>query len=624
MIALAAAVSVTAFCTVCTEFWSYDDMGFLMLTQKTLAAGHPLYDQTFTAYGPAYYAWAQFLRTATGLPLSHDTTFLFTTLAVVVASLLCAGYVARLSRNLFLTALTLLATATLLLVMKSEPGHPQELCALLLTGMLAGAAFLGVARRPAILLGLIGLLVGALSMTKPNLGVFAAVAASASLSRMAPAGRVRTAWFGLSGLAALILPVALMRHNLPEVAGYCVIESAAILFLLLHLVAWKPDQRLTWRSFGVALIGFATALLACSAYALVTGTTLPGLAYGLFLQHLAFDQLFSFYSPFANRDILLPLCVAVGAWVATGPARHVWKPCPWIPDALKFAVAPFMIFAVLKLGITPAFMWCLPLVAATAGPSPRQPQSVDEQGPRYFALSLAVMNALWGYPVWGSQAGLSFFLLIPVAMVSCADAVRYGFWCTGRPASSNSARPWSTPVLWCFPRGRTGFKALYLVMAVAILGLALLQANQAAAAYRRLEPSGLPGSRLLHLPREQADFYRQIIRSAQAHGRSFFTMPGLGSLYFWANADPPTCIHPTTWMTLLTPAQQTKVVSDLEKAPGLCIIRWNPLIEFWTQGRDISGNKVVRYIEDNFLVAESFNGCDILMRTPAGSRPPEP
>jgi hypothetical protein len=624
MAVLAGAVSVTAFCTVCTDFWSYDDMGYFMLTQKTLATGHPLYDQTFTQYGPAYYAWEQFLRTITGLSLSHDTTFLFTSFSVVVASLLCAGYVARLSRNLVLSALTLLATATLLLVMKSEPGHPQELCALLLTGMLAGASFLGFARRPAILLGLIGLFVGVLSMTKPNLGVFAAVAISVSLCRLAPAGRVRSAWFGLSALAALVLPVTLMRHNLPEVAGYCAIESAAILFLLLHLRDWNPDHSLTWRSSVVALVGFAAALLASSAYALITGTTLAGLAYGLFLQHLAFDKLFSFYSPFANRDILLPLGVAVGAWVATGPARRLWTVCPWMPSALKLAVAPFMIFAVLKLGITQAFIWCLPLVVATAGPAPRQPQSSSELAPRYFALSLAVMNALWGYPIWGSQAGLSFFLLIPVAMVSCADAIRHGSWSMGQQAADTSAKSWSAPVLWRFRRRHTGLKALGFAAVTAVLGLALLQANQAASAYKRLEPSGLPGSRLLHLPRQQADFYRQIIQSARTHGRSFFTMPGLGSLYFWADADPPTCIHPTAWMTLLTPAQQTKVVSDLEKAPNLCVIRWNPLIEFWTRGRDISGNKVVRYIEDSFVTAESFNGCDIMVRKPAYGGAPSP
>ena len=52
MLALAVVLSATAFYTVCAHFEAYDDMGFLMLTQKTFLAGRVLYDQTFTAYGP--------------------------------------------------------------------------------------------------------------------------------------------------------------------------------------------------------------------------------------------------------------------------------------------------------------------------------------------------------------------------------------------------------------------------------------------------------------------------------------------------------------------------------------------------------------------------------------------
>jgi hypothetical protein len=137
MAAFAAALSVASYHAVCGGFWSYDDMGFFMLTQKTLAAGHPLYDETYTLYGPAYYAWQQFLRAVTRQPLTHDTTLLFTTVALVAIPLLLAGYVSRLARNLFLSVFTCFAVFDVLLVnLKSEPGHPQELCALLLGDML--------------------------------------------------------------------------------------------------------------------------------------------------------------------------------------------------------------------------------------------------------------------------------------------------------------------------------------------------------------------------------------------------------------------------------------------------------------------------------------------------------
>ena len=105
ILALGTVLSFTAFYKVCTGFRFWDDMGYVMLTQKTLATGHPLYDQTYTQYGPAYYAWKQVLHGVTRLPLSHDSKALFAAASWVVASLLCAGYVARMTRSLFLTAL---------------------------------------------------------------------------------------------------------------------------------------------------------------------------------------------------------------------------------------------------------------------------------------------------------------------------------------------------------------------------------------------------------------------------------------------------------------------------------------------------------------------------------------
>jgi hypothetical protein len=279
-----------------------------------------------------------------------------------------------------------------------------------------------------------------------------------------------------------------------------------------------------------------------------------------------------------------------------------------------------MVLAMLPLGFAKTFVWSLPLVAATAWPSPRQPGSIWELAPRHFAVSLAVLSAMWGYPVWGAQAGLSFFLLIPVAIVSCADAVRYGCWRAGGAGAHPGGQIGSTGLTGPRPQPagagwrRSAGMVISYVAAVSVIGVAWLQADQSAAAYDREVPSGLPGSRLLHLPREQADFYYQLIQAARAHGRSFFAMPGLGSLYFWANEDPPTCVNATTWMTLLTPDQQSKVVEDLQRTPDLCVIRWNPLVKFWTRGRDIAQNKIVRYIEDDFVTVESFNECDIMVR----------
>ncbi len=620
--ALAVVLSATAFYSLGGYFTFYDDVGFLMLTQKTFFSGHALYDQTFTAYGPAYYAYEQLLHAITRLPLSHDSTLIITVFAWVGISLLCTGYVARLSRNVFLTAGTFFAVFVMLGFLKNEPGHPQELCALSLGGMLLGSTFLTRGRQVRIILGAIGFLAGLLSMTKPNLGVFAALAGWISLANLVADRRRRNVLFGASALAALLLPLALMRHNLSWAGPYCLLESAAILLLVVQLATSKVDRSLPLRTLAAPALGFVAALLACAAYALATGTSPAGLLHGLVLQHIGFDQVFYMVPRFGLDDVLLTVSIAGLVWVATGPGKGIWKDTPWVPALVKFSVAPFMVAIALVVGlsVSPIFVWCLPLLVATAQFAPSQPTSLGETAPRHFAIALAVLSGLWGYPIWGSQAGMSLFLLIPVAMVWCADAVCYGFGSVPTDSRLPSGGIISG-IVQAIQRRRTAWTLVSYVAALGTLGLSLVRLEEAAKAYHDLPSSGLRGSRFLHMPAEMADFYRRVIQAAQAHGRSFFTMPGLGSLYFWANQDPPTCANPTTWMTLLTPDQQARVVADLQKTPNLCVIRWPLLVDFWTRGRDISQNKVVRYIEETFTTVETFNGLEIMVRRSATGQP---
>ncbi len=214
MVALVAALSSAAFWRVCTGFSPYDDMGYVMLTEKTFFAGHPLYDQTYTQYGPAYYAYKRLLLAITGQPLSHDSTLLFAAASWVLISLLCAGYVWRATRNLSLAAGTLLGVFAILDVLKNEPGHPEGFCVLLMTAALCCASFLRRGRRTWTVLGVLGLLIGLMGMTKANVGVFACLAFLLWLLRLAPAGKLRSLLFTTASAAALFLPIVLMRRHL--------------------------------------------------------------------------------------------------------------------------------------------------------------------------------------------------------------------------------------------------------------------------------------------------------------------------------------------------------------------------------------------------------------------------
>jgi hypothetical protein len=601
LLALAILLSAAAFYTTCSNFESYDDTGFLMLTQKTFFAGHPLYDQTFTQYGPAYYAWQQFVHQVLRVPLSHDSTLLFTAGSWVLISLLCGAYVGRVTRNIFMTALTSFTVFYVLTVLRKSPGHPQELCSLLLAGILLASSFLTGGRAGRTVLGLIGFLIGLLSMTKPNLGAFAALGAWVALGNLAVSKTARRILFGTGALVAVVAPVALMRHNLAEAGTYCLLESGAVLLLVGQLAVASPQRILTWKDLAVPAVGFFAALLLCVAYALASGTSVGGLIQGLVLQHLHFDKAFYVSPKFGWKEVIVSLVLASAVWWATRPGRDGQKAL-WISAIARCAIAPVMLVLIILMepAISPAFVWCLPMVAACLFPSLHRSKSPAELLPRQLGVSLAVLNSLGGYPVFGAQGSLSFILLVPIAMVWAMDGLRHGPRPIGKlePFASDPKAGW----------------ALSCMATLGILWLGFPLVGRAGKAYHRLQPSGLRGSQLLRLPGKQADFYRQIIETTRAHGQAFFTMPGVGSLHFWAAKDPPTTWNAGAWMILFDEKQQSKLIQDLENTPDLCVVRLNPAVKFWTHDQDISSNKVVRYIDDHFVIVESFNGCDILVR----------
>src|SRR5437762_3836015 len=62
-----------AFCRMYSTFPWYDDDGYLLITLRSFLGGHPLYDETYTNYGPFFYLW-RFVIHGLGVPLTHDAT----------------------------------------------------------------------------------------------------------------------------------------------------------------------------------------------------------------------------------------------------------------------------------------------------------------------------------------------------------------------------------------------------------------------------------------------------------------------------------------------------------------------------------------------------------------------
>src|SRR5580704_14729693 len=115
-----------------TQFASWDDEGYMLVSlAHYIHIGH-LYTQTFSEYGPFYFyaqgIFFQLLR----LPVTHDMGRLVTLVYWVASSLLAAVFVFRVSKSTFLACAAGLGCMLASRGLASEPGHPQQVVLLLL------------------------------------------------------------------------------------------------------------------------------------------------------------------------------------------------------------------------------------------------------------------------------------------------------------------------------------------------------------------------------------------------------------------------------------------------------------------------------------------------------------
>ncbi len=475
MAALAAVLAFTAYFKTCTGFSPYDDTGYVMLTEKTFFAGHPLYDQTYTQYGPAYYAYKRLLLAATGLPLSHDSTLLFAAVSWVLSSLLCAGYVWWTTRSLSLAGGAMVAVFAILDVLRNEPGHPEGFCVLLLAAALYCASLLRRGRRSWFVLGTTGVLAGLMAMTKANVGIFACLAFLLWLLRMAPAGKLRRLLFTTTAAAALLFPIILMRRHLAVAGAYCALEFGGILILVLELRSWSLEEPLLWKELVAGPAGMICAVAGCAVYALATGTSPAGLLDGLVLQHLRFDSEFFLHAPFEVAGLVLPFGAAALVYYAAGVLQNplLWK-LPIAPEAVVLGSVPFVFVAEKVLFLHGAVGYCLPVVVAMARVPALREKSLgggilvpfrrwaryDDYDVRLPGLGLDFAGACLYLPSGSSLARLLRGCVSPrqVGDEPCIDAKRdCGVELTGPRGGIGASSPPARPPLrghraWCSAR----------------------------------------------------------------------------------------------------------------------------------------------------------------------------
>jgi hypothetical protein len=582
----------------------YDDEGFFMLSVREFLRGGALYDDVYSQYGPAYHVFKLLLHGPTGLPLTHDVNRLTSIVFWIGTAVACSVFTWRVTASLLLAVLVYAQSVIGLAAIGVNPGSPQELCFLLLAGILFFTAPARSKRAVSLSLIAVGALAAALLLTKVNVGVYLLI--SLTLGVLALAARRRALVFanGVLSLAAVALPPVVMWEHLGTTwgLGFALVISLSLVSVLPFLFSCLPKDAVQAGHVLALLGGFVVSLVVICMVVVARGTSLTNLVDGILLQHLGFSKAFSSAAPATAAAI--PWAIAAAAFALTY-AWNLRRPgtrtlfdlaVTW----LKLLFGALVIYASLQdrrhelLGFVTPFLWLI-----LVPPLGSKVWTSEKAQPRVLLLLIAILQVTAGYPVWGSRPWT--FLFVPLGAVCMADAWRD----LGRV-------------------GRTLFEAHPIrrgvVLAVLIASVAAIYHRKADVAgehrrYQSLTPLGLPGSDRIRLPRNMAAVQRWVAHNLRAHASTFLSMPGLGSYYFWCEMDPPTGLNAGAWVLLLDEEAQARIVHAARRHDErLCAVFLSDG-KIWLGEGEIPPGPLVSYLQDDFVPARECAGYELLVRS---------
>lgn len=561
-IAAAAALLSYAYYAVFRNMQCYDDEGYMLIQIWHFFRDRPLYDDIVTFYGPMYFLSARLGFSF--LSFGHDGVRLLTVASLGVSAALCGLCVLGLTRRPLLAVIGGLLTGLKLVhPFANEPGHPQIVIAVLVAAIAAVLAWWDP-RRPAVMAAVVGSLVGALGMTKINIGAFAAL--STFLAILLASGKPgRPAKLLRNGLilAMTLLPLALIgsrlrsRMELYQTLLY-IAPVVAVLLTALTRPFPNPSPRKQLLPTACYIIAGIAVSVALGMFALAHGTTAYGLLSGIVLMPSRMIGV-SGNGPWIPRAVRGETVASLAlAFIYSYMFRRGLPIPPVATAALKTLFAASVLGPVFGIGLGELlngwglFLWVfLVRLPASDVEAERETNAGGVDVPRVSLALLAVLQPLQSYPVAGSQVSLGTMLMVPAA-VTCLSDVRD--WLRRRAVAT------------AMPRGLDPLATVMVVAMVAVW------ASHERSAYVRSVPLGLPGSSRLRLPERQVAGIRWLVANIDHSCSTFLCTTGFHSLYLWAEKEPTSCLTLGNEVELFKSAQQKALLNSIEATPRPLII----------------------------------------------------
>ena len=278
-------------------FWSstfsgfpwFDDEGTILISIRAFVEGHRMYDDVYSLYGPLFNLFYGLLYGPLHIPANHVAGRLIAMSLWLAWTAGFAFFCFLLSRSLVSMLLCFVLTVRLLSPLMDSPGHPEELCLVLISATLLMTCWLEESGKNIALAG-IGAAIAALTLIKINVGIFVGLPLLIVLLRKSSN---QILWMILAPVAMIfliILPVALqsLLFSFTWVRTYslfCLLSVAATGLVILEV---PGTPLMETRSWGILVAsGGVTALLIVGAM-MLAGSSAFGILNAVVLQNAGF------------------------------------------------------------------------------------------------------------------------------------------------------------------------------------------------------------------------------------------------------------------------------------------------------------------------------------------------
>lgn len=589
----------TAYVLMFSGFAAYDDEGFFVTTVRDYLSGEPLLTPYVPLYGPFYFEVIGGLFRLLGSQPTLDTGRWITLIAWLLTSATGGGVAYVLTRTRWIGLAGSLVTFLVLVALTNEPMSTYGLTSLLLM-LLVGAAALA-SRWPRASAVLIGAIVCALLLTKVNVGVFAAAAVAFAWTASLQ-GRAQRLLMPAAALLIAASPLVLMSGLVHEpwvlqFAILVVLSLASTGIGCLAAVASRgavPYAGVRWSAAGGAVL-----IVACLTGALLSGTTWTDIWTSLFVFPLRFPGVFTF----PVRIGIWADVWAVSSFVVVAAVAVRSQRAPsWVPRSVAGygrVGAGLVIWLSAVLCPGPAWLLGVPL----AGLMTRAPAG-DDSNPvsrysRVLLPALAVIETMQAYPVGGSEVNMAVVAMAPVGAVLLSDGVR---------ELGMSARPGAMQTRMARLVAPIAFQMNMMVLLFFVL-VGWFELTT----YTGLD---LPGARSVRLPAGGVTALDQVVAAMDRHHCStLITFPGMNSFYVWTDEAASRQMRFTQWWVTIGQTEQESLVRRFEATAGVCVVKNQSVIDFWTGGRAPPRGPIVDFINEDFVPVGDFGDYQLLVRS---------